>query len=65
MLSEGINSTNQFSTEETPQAESIQYTRDNYRVSNDRKPRPRHSFMLQQFYQIHALNTLREYVLDM
>ena len=49
MPEEGINSTNQFSTEETSSCwESIQYTRDNYRISNDRKLTLRHSFMLQQ-----------------
>jgi len=50
---EGINSTNQFSIEETsPCWKSIQYIRDNYRVSNDGKLTLRHSFVLQQLYQI-------------
>ena len=41
------------------------YARQLYRVSNDRKLTLRHSFMLHQLYQIHALSTLRKYVLDM
>jgi len=36
-----------------------------HRINNNRKLTLRHSFMMQQLYQIHALSTLRKFVLDM